>query len=99
MSTICLYCSEPICAEHESVRVYDSMNPSGGYAHKACRDKCAHIFKEVDPLNGIAGCGAHACCIRRPQGMGTNGPCMCEPVRLRMAIQKLKNVVRELWEA
>lgn len=25
------------------------------------------------------GCGAHACRVKKPEGMGTNGPCRCTP--------------------
>lgn len=27
----------------------------------------------------LHGCGNHSCVIKKPRGMGTNGPCRCRP--------------------
>ena len=32
------------------------------------------------------GCSSHSCRIRKPEGQGTNGPCMCSPLDVRIAL-------------
>ena len=46
------------------------------------------------------GCSAHACQIRKPKGMGTNGPCFCRP---KLIVDQLLWIAAEIdgmktWE-
>ncbi len=51
---------------------------------KARAEERERLFSVM--LHGIKGCSSHSCLIKRPEGMGTNGPCKCSENRTTMNI-------------
>lgn len=48
------------------------------------------------PIPELVGCGDHSCVVAPARGMGTNGGCMCDERKLRMAVQILRSEVAKL---
>lgn len=44
---------------------------------------------------GLTGCSNHLCVIKKPKGMGTNGPCTCRPYKLGLVINRLRRMLTE----
>lgn len=52
-------------------------------------------------MSEIIGCGNHACIIKKPVGMGTNGPCDClfhpdsaKRISIYLVIQRLRSQLK-----